>query len=276
MENKHLSVRSMAVLAIVLSLSFSTGCVYRVAYNSDYLPTYMQTGGSRIMGKALLCNDPNDDVYVFKGRPSSFTGGGSKLEIPLGQINKEIGMLTFDRAFSSGCSAGNERDNAASYIAVIQSRVVSFDYKYNRMRNLDFATTPQINLTIQVNVSDPTGTLYFAKTYGSGNYSGDTVFDTLKPAELINKVTHEAFAAFYAQAAFDVEAAISKRHPPPPLSPAKPLPGARVSSATNQPATLPTPKTHSDRLKELKQLFDQGLISEEVYSNKQREILNSL
>jgi hypothetical protein len=255
---EHRSRGAALILILVLPLA---GCV---TYHADYKPAYVprQGGGMRIEGKAALYTDPSDENYVFSGKPGSFTGGGSTLVMPLGRINKEVARMVFGRLFRGGCAEVPTREGAAGYAAVIQPRVVSFDYRYNRMRNLDFATTPQVNLNIQVTLYDAQGTLFFTKTYGTGTYNGESVLDTLKPAELINRTTHEAAAHLYAQAAADIEAQLRSRPAAP--SPAPPQ------------AVAPAAGSAADRLQDLKRLFDDGLITKEAYEKKQQEILNAL
>lgn len=256
-------------LMMISLISQLAGCVsYRVGYTPAYVPQ-TQAGGAQIEGKALLYIDPSDENYVFTGRPSSLTGGGSTLVIPLGKINKEIALAALGGLFSR-CEAADTRDGAAGYVAVIQSRVVSYDYQYNSLRNLTFAVTPQVDLTIQINLFDPQCNPYFTKTYATGTYSGHTVLDTLKPAELVNKTTHEAIAGLYAQAAADIAAQVRSRRA---SSPAEVKPAVAVAP---KPASQAQGQTSAERLKELKRLYDDGLITKEAYEKKQQEILNSL
>lgn len=264
--NFHSVKKFAPILAVTLS-----GCVYHVAYNPSYLPS-PPSFPDPLPGKAMLYTSPSDDAYTFKGRPSSFTGGGSQLEIPLGMMSKQIAQNILNRLFAGNCAPNNTMQNPADYTAVIHPRVISFDYKYNRMRNLDFATTPQVNISVQVNLHDQTGNVFFSKTYSSGTFSGKTVMDTLKPGELINKTTHEALSLLYNQAAGDIDQTLRARKTTAPPVQTEPVPAAKPADA------LPENKNSSnaERLQELKRLYEQGLISKEAYDKKQQEILDSL
>ena len=255
---------------LLVGLFSGAGCTWRTSYNPSYLPPLSHIG-TKAPGQGLLYMDAGDANYVFRGRPGSFTGGGSNLEIPLGNIAREIAARQFGQMFSGGLQQSSSMDNSAAYAAVIQPRVISFEYKYNRMRNLDFATTPQVNLTIQVNTFDSAGKLALAQTYGSGWHNGKSVADTLKPGELISKTAHDAMGMLMGKAAADIERTLpSLRATPPPAAPA-----FQPAAAPAPVAATPTSSAPADeRLRKLKKLYDDGLISKEAYEAKQQEILN--
>lgn len=263
--------RHIHALCVFLALGLA-GCAYRVAYNPSYVPSGTE-GQGLVQGRGLLYMDPGDEAFTYSGRPSSFTGGGSTLVIPLGRIAREISARRFGRVFSAGCDQSSSMGNPAAYAAVVQVRVVSFEYRYNRMRNLDFATTPQVDIDIQVNAYDPAGELFFSKTYGTGWFSGKTVLDTLRPGELINRVAHEALSKLVGEAVTDVASAVRSRSWSAPAAPAV-APARPSASAPARPAAAPS-GAPEERLKKLRQLYDDGLITKDVYEQKQSEVLES-
>ena len=266
------TVARLLFIALLAGLFAGAGCTWRTSYNPSYLPPLSHIG-TKAPGRGLLFMNPSDANYVFCGRPHSFTAKGSKFQVPLGNIAHEIAARQFGQMFSEGLQQSSSMDSSGAFTAILQPRVVSFEFKLNRMRNLDFATTPQVNLTIQVSTFDSAGKLVLSPTYDSGWYSGKTVVDTLNPGELIGKATHEAMSMLMAKAAADIERTLPTLRPvPPPAAPAfqpaaapapAPVPAAPLSSA---PA--------DERLRKLKKLYDDGLISKDAYEAKQQEILN--
>ncbi len=266
---------SLYIVVLGCTVALLTGCQYRVAYTPSYVPSAAGVGSVSIPGKALLYTEPSDDAYIHQDRPSSLYGGGSKIAIPLGEITRETAARVFCGRFTGGCDRVNSLANAKGYAAIIQPRVISYDYRYNSLRNLTFAMTPQIMMALEVNLYDEAGKRYYTKTCDTGGwFSGKTVLDTMKPAELINRITHDRIAHLLMTAVPDIQSAIASRtvHPAP------------VPAAVNAPPAVPTgqppPAVGSGntpaRLKELKKLYDDGLITKEVYEKKQQEILNGL
>ena len=162
-------------------------------------------------------------------------------------------------------TAGKTHD----YAATIHPRVTGFRYRFNRMRNLDFATTPQVQLSVQVSARDAAGQTLLDRTYSSrGWFSGRTVMDTMKPGELINRIVHEEMTGHMAEAAADVRLALESR----PVA-AAPAPAAAPAERAAKPGA---PDSLASRLQRLKDLRDKQLISQETYERKSQEILDDL
>jgi hypothetical protein len=258
----------MKLGSCLVFIFMACGCVtYRVQYNPAYVPAGSAADGVRIQGKGLLYMDISDENYVWRGSPNSFQGGGTTLILPLGQITKSIAAMRFGRVFSDGCDTANGLDDISRYVTAIQVRAVGFEYRYNRLRNLDFATTPQVHVTIQVNAYDQTRNIIFNKSYDSGMYSGRTALDTWRPAETMNQLAHEATAKLLDNAILDLQGVVRNRVSPVGMQPAAP------EIRTDKPAA--GAQSASERLKQLKKLYEDGLISKEAYEKKQQEILNS-
>jgi hypothetical protein len=134
------------------------------------------------------------------------------------------------------------------------------------------AITPQVRLSIQVQMMDETGTLLFSQVYDSGTVNDETVLDTLHPNETINRHTHRVLGSLLARAAADIRATLSERNPPPPFrAPAAPTPPPPAPTASQSPKIEDnSPRT---RLEKLKKLYEDGLITQDVYEAKQKEIL---
>lgn len=268
-----ISVLTKVAAVMVFAVS-GGGCAYHVAFNPTHVPPTAALGSVKIPGKALLYTEASDDAFIYRDRPSSLTGGGSTLVMPLGAITRDVAAQVFGSVFSSGCDRGSSFPAAPGYAAILRPRVLAFDYRYNSLRNWTMAMTPQIKMTMEVTLYDESGASYATRRYDTDWYNGRTVLDTLQPAELINVITHEKIAQLLMTAAGDLQPAMASRAVKQPV-PAQPLQPAAGAKSENSGTPVPQGDVQT-RLKELKKLFDDGLISKEAYEKKQKEILEKL
>jgi len=77
------------ILLVLLNLG---GCSFVATYNPSF-DVELATVQSRLPGKALIYTTSSEGEYVFGGKPTSFTGGGTNLGIHLGVENR--GQTTF-------------------------------------------------------------------------------------------------------------------------------------------------------------------------------------
>ena len=262
-------LRCFCLLGLVL---LPSGCVSRrVEYDPGYLSGGTPGTGS-VAGKALLVAGPEIYNYTYTGRPKSFHGGGTSLQLPLGRIVCETAQDTMRSLFTGGCDRASSIGSDGDYAAIIQVRPLAYEYAFNQIRNLTMAITPQVRLSIEVALMDGSRSQYFSQVYDSGTVNDTTTLDTLRPAETINRHTHRIVQNLLSQAAADVRRTITARStsaaiaPPSPAA-TPPHPGAK------QPA--PAQESVRERLAKLKQLHADGLISKEAYEKKQGEILDS-
>jgi hypothetical protein len=247
------------------------GCITRrVEYHPDYVPSVLSPGLSA-PGRALLLVEPADEAYVFRGRPNSFHAGGVTMELPLGRIVARSSERILQELFEDGCVTAPRIDSTVRYSAVIRIKPLSYEYAFNQIRNLTMAITPQVRLSIQVQVTDENRALLLSQVYDSGTVNDETVLDTLHPNETINRHTHRVLGSLLARAAADIRATLMDRKPPPVSATAAPTPPPPA------PAASPTKESDGNspraRLEKLKQLREDGLITQDVYEAKQKEIL---
>ena len=105
MNSRDIFVLVVPSVATIGLLSVSTGCVSRrVDFNPSYLPK-ATAPAARIQGKALLLAEPAVYDYVYSGRPNSFHGGGTTLELPLGKVVRDDGEKDAESAAAPADSA---------------------------------------------------------------------------------------------------------------------------------------------------------------------------
>jgi hypothetical protein len=195
-------LRQTAAVAAALALMLLSGCAYNVGYNSTYLPA--EQTHQKTPGKVLIYMPDKDANWVFKGHPTSFTGGGTTLTIPLGDITRQIAVRAFSNEFTS-VTAADMIKNQADYTMVVQPRVKHFEYAYNQLKNLGFAITPETRVDLSVKASDSQGRTIIDKVYQSGKIEGETYMASASPAEKVNAAVHKTLWKLMNDAIADIK-----------------------------------------------------------------------
>ena len=203
--NTFLRFNIIAIMALTLLI---TGCAYNVGFTSSYLPPTSLVG--KLDGKALIFMTTDQEQWVYSGHPTSFTGGGTTLSIPLGNITKQVALIVFSRYFEE-VDSGSKMDAASQYQIVVNPNVQHFEYAYSQLKHLGFAITPAVALDLQVTWFDATGKQLLQKTYSSGKQEGETYMVSGSPGEKVNQVLHKALADLMTQAAEETVKLVASR-----------------------------------------------------------------
>jgi hypothetical protein len=198
---------------MLLAITLLWGCSTVTSYNPAHISDVSIAEHERLQGKALIFTEKSDDAYVYVGSPTSLTGSATTLSMEIGKMTREIADEVFDDFLSEGAETKNTVDAEAPYELIIVPKVTSFNYEYNQLKNLGFAITPQINMSLNVCLIKPDGTVYFEKDYMSETVSGDSYLLALEnPGEKINRVAHVVLYDLMVDAAEDI-LDVAKRHP---------------------------------------------------------------
>jgi len=184
------------------------GCSFNAGYNPSYLPAQPMALG--ISGRSLVVIDTPDANWVYTGNPTSFTGGGSTLTLPLGEITRQVALKVFGGAFKDGVDFRNVVGDASGYRIVVKPKINRFTYAYNQLKNLGFAITPQVDLELHVVLVSPDGRTLLDRNYPSGLTSGDTYVVSGQPAEKVNQILHQTLFKLMTDAAQDAKLALEK------------------------------------------------------------------
>lgn len=190
------------IFGLLLFVSI-TSCTSSLSYNPSYEGRMMPIPGEQLDGRAVILTTEVDDNYVFNGNPTSFTGSATNISIPLGLITKEIAQHAFERMFSEGVVQTRDISSINDYLVVITPRVRNFSYAYNQLRNVGMAVTPQVDISLSVDVLDSEGNNIRSNTFTSGIKNGDTYAMSMNPGERINRLAHEVITELLNQAASD-------------------------------------------------------------------------
>jgi hypothetical protein len=191
-----------ALLAAVLV----SGCSHTGTYNSAYLAAARRPATSSGEGKVLIVMPPSDRSYVFEGHPTSFTGGGTTMSLPIGQITLETARSVFGDRFKEGIDSGEEAK--AGYAAIVRPKVEQFSYQYNQLRNLGFAITPMAHCKLSLSVLGADGAVKSQKSYDSGDVEGSSYMVSTEYFEKVSEVAHRAIYGEMTKAADEVVAAM--------------------------------------------------------------------
>jgi len=189
----------LAVCFIVLG-----GCSFTTTYNLAYVPNDQSQLPKPVDGKGLIYTEKADDEYVFTGNPTSYSGHATTLTIPIGAITKGIAEKVFRGMFKDGFDLSNTTDNFLAYRVVIRPKVSNFSYEYNQLKNLGFAITPTVRVSLSVKLLNVSGKVYWEKNYESGDKEGASYMISTSPGEEISKVAHVTIFDLMTEAAKDI------------------------------------------------------------------------
>lgn len=194
-------IRALAALCVVAQLY---GCAASMAYRADYVPDKPVADSDRIAGRVLVYTTSADDDRLITAGATSFTGGGLKLTTPIGMMTREIALKVFGKAASEGADSSHDLGNAAHYSVVLRPQAKDFTHGFPQLKNLGFAITPEVHVTMRMSVLDANGASLLEKEYDSGVVSGSSYMMSGKPVERINKLAHEVIYDLMRRAASDV------------------------------------------------------------------------
>lgn len=181
-------MNSLRLLLLSFALLLLSGCAFNAGYNPSYLPKESVRLG--LEGKSLVVISEVDAQWQFSGKPTSFTGSGTTLTVPLGEITKQVALKVFGAAFTGGADFRHDALGAEGYRLIIKPKISKFSYEYNQLKNLGFAITPIVDVELSVELLAPDGTMLLTKTYGTGPTEGSTYAISGQPAEKINQILH--------------------------------------------------------------------------------------
>jgi hypothetical protein len=185
---------------------FLGSCAYSGSYNPSFVPQSISYPDSqKFSGSGLIYMDVIDESYIFEGRPTSFTGGGTSLKLPLGNYAKQIALRVFSELFTDGVRFSNDLNDSNNYLLTINPKVTSFSYAYDAASSLGFAITPEAKISMQISVYDQDAKRVFEKTYYPEKLEGDTYMFSANPDEKVNQAAHRLITNIFEQSLNDIK-----------------------------------------------------------------------
>jgi hypothetical protein len=197
-------MKRTAIIGLLASLGLLGGCATSIAYRADYVPDRPVADNERIAGQVLVYTTTTDDERLITGGASSFTGSGASLTTPIGMMTREIAVKVFAQMATEGAVAGKTLADSQRFNVVVRPQSQDFRYGFPQLKNLGFAITPEIELSLRVSVLDPSGKTQFERDYKSGVVEGKSYMLSGSPYERINRLTHATMYDLMRKAADDV------------------------------------------------------------------------
>ena len=189
-----------------LFVLFLGSCAYSGSYNSSFVPQSIPYPDSqKISGKGLVFMEVADEAYIFEGRPTSFTGGGTSLKLPLGVYAKQIALKVFSGLFTEGVRFSNNIEDSGDYLLTISPKVTNFSYAYDAASSLGFAVTPEAKISMQILVYDRNSKKVFEKTYNPDKLKGDSYMFSTNPDEKVNQAAHRLISDIFEKSLNDIK-----------------------------------------------------------------------
>ena len=185
------------------------GCGHTASYRDSYVMAHIKNFQPTIQGQALVVTEPARDDQVYSAHPSSLTGALLTFDAKAGYFLRETMVKVLSYAFIGGATHANTvPQDTHAYRIIVKPMLHTFDYRYNQLKNLGFAITPEASVAVQVSVLDSAGQVLLDKRYESGYVSGGAYVVDLNPPEKINQALHRALTETANQVAQDIEAAL--------------------------------------------------------------------
>ena len=186
----------LALSALVLS-----GCSFQAGLNPTYFQYTPHAYEQKISGIGAIEMPKAVQDEVFTGKPTSFTGGGTTLTLPLGALTREAATMAFKDVFSQGVKLVESGTEQRGYTAIIRPRITQFTYEYNQLKNIGFAITPTAVVNLSVTLTDRTGKAIWERKFETGNFEGNTYIISGSPGDEISKTAHKALMKVMQEAA---------------------------------------------------------------------------
>jgi hypothetical protein len=201
-----MTTNNVRLLFLVIAFGLVAGCK-TVVYNPSYIRPVAQTVEPRYPGKLLILTTPADDQYVFQGHPDSLTGVAWKLKVPFGEMTKKASGEIYGHLFQSGYEFGREAAPGQCSI-ILQPKIEDFDWRMNQLKNLGFAITPEVKMTLNVELRAADQSVLLRRQYESGWVDGNSYLLSLSPFDAVSLVIHKTMANLMVDSIRDLDAVL--------------------------------------------------------------------
>ena len=194
-----------AIRKVVSTAAVGLACLAITACAStvEYKPEYVSAGLAApiVDGKAVIVMDKTEQEQSITSNPTSFTGGGTTLTAPVGEIIRETGLKVFGAGFSDGAEVSETAKPGAYDVALTLN---GFSYKYDQLSSLGFEVRPKVTVGLEVDAVAPDGQRLFTRKYERNDYLVAGYVFSGNPGERINQALHMAVAEIFREILDDV------------------------------------------------------------------------
>lgn len=165
---------------------------------SGFQGRYLPDDKPEFVGKGRVSVVIPDKQRNFRwaGKASSWIGGDSILELPLGTVVEQVATDVFGTHFS-GVKFVGARPALTGCDLAIEGDMDQFIYSYTRVIEGGFSDetqeswiVPEVDVAFTARAYDASGAQIVGKTYSSGPVAGRRYMVSSKPGERINEALH--------------------------------------------------------------------------------------
>ena len=196
------------IVSLVFAMFLITGCSFKAGYDPSYVQNlktnFSQSKNTSV--KVAVLTTTEQDNKIINQSPTSLTGGGTTLEIPVGIITRELTYEYFSQYYSD---VSRIKTLNGEYSIVISPEITHFEYEYDQLSNLGFAITPKLSFNLSVQVYKDHDQV-MNKVYESGVKNASSYLVSGQPGERINKLLHESLFQLLGQVKNDIDSVMAQ------------------------------------------------------------------
>ena len=200
---------------LLLNAILCAGCK-TVEYNPSYIRPVAQSVEPRYPGKLMILTTSSEDQFVFQGHPDSLTGVAWNLKVPFGEITKKASGEIYGHLFQSGYEFGRTADTNR-FAITIHPKIEDFAWRMNQLKNIGFAITPQVKMTLDIEMLSSNQSVLLQRQYESGWVDGNSYVLNLTPFDSVSLAIHKTIANLMVDSIRDLDAILRPDASPQPL-----------------------------------------------------------
>lgn len=201
--------RVVSCAAVLLAAFVQVACTYQVGFEAEYVPPDRPPFIAQ--GTLLIVLPEEQETMIYESAPVSEVGNFTTLEIPVGEIVRDIATDVFGSCFAEGLIFADDRFVRDPYDIALEGNLQSLLYSYTRIIDTGFDEedpdvwiVPEVDVAFDVRAYNPHGEPVLQKVYESGIVAGEAYMTTTRPAERINETLHATLHGLMLEVAADL------------------------------------------------------------------------
>lgn len=249
------SKESIVVLVVLLPCIavISSGCTINVPMRAISVEMGIK---EKLPIKAGLLISEDTRAYVFKGNPESFTASARPHEFPLGNALEDASMHVFSQIFEEVHIIRTAQE-ATEFDISVEPQIQDFHFRYNQLNYAGFAIAVFSKIRIHVTLANGETRIWEKSIESAEHKKGPWVVDPNYEVKVGESAT-EALSSTLKEIAAEIVSDKSVWWET--LS----IERTKRGMATNNT---------ENRLSELKEVYESGLITKEEYDVKRKELI---
>lgn len=191
----------------IASLALLAGCsTVHGVYDPRRFADWPIDPAKKLDGCVTILTTPQEDAFVWRGKPTGFVSSAYTLEVPLGMITREAAVRVLGDLFRGGAvkvSGGGAPSACRVVVAPRPTRFAWTAYMFSR---------PAFELSVQVDATSAAGATVLSKLYESGRWRAGAPGEQDAPS--VTASAHVVLQQVMLRAAADLKAELERARPP--------------------------------------------------------------